>query len=58
MTYYMVYRRKDDCLVACGSARQCAKMLGYASVNQFYGIVSKTRNGTVKKWEIAKVEVD
>lgn len=49
--YYALYIRKTDELVCCGTAKECAETLG-VSVHTFYGLVHKTLNGIVKKYDV------
>lgn len=50
--FYMVYRAKDDKIMATGTARECAKQLGLHSVDCFHSLVSKSRKGVTKKYEV------
>lgn len=51
--YYAVYLRKNDMLIASGTARQCATAMG-RSKNSFHCMVSRVESGKNKKFEIYK----
>ena len=51
VTYYALYLRKTDELVCCGSAKECAAILGI-KVNSFYVLVHKILHGTNRKWDV------
>ena len=51
MHYYTVYKRKNDELVASGTAAECAEQM-QVSLHTFYSIVTRVKNGTNKKYEI------
>ena len=46
--FYIVYRAKDDSIVATGNAEECARQMR-RSVNSFYTLVNRVRNGKNKK---------
>ena len=50
--FYMVYRAADDKILATGTSRECAKQMGLTGPNCFLSLVSKTRKGKIKKYEI------
>lgn len=50
--FYIVYRAKDDKILAVGDAKECAKQMELASVGCFHSIVSKSRKGITKEYEI------
>lgn len=50
--YYVIYLRKNDEVVANGTATDCMKQLGFANKNSFYSMVSKNRKGIKKKYII------
>ena len=50
--FYMVYLAKDDTIVATGSARECTKQMGLKNENAFRNIVSKSKLGKIKKYEV------
>lgn len=51
MNYYTVYRNRDESIAATGTARQCAEALD-TSVDCFYCLVCRTRNGRNRKWSV------
>ena len=55
-TYYTVYLRKTDEVVAFGDATECAKMLR-RSVDSFYCTVNRNSNGRNKKYTIVKERI-
>ena len=50
--YYTVYLASNEEIVAFGNSKQCAKKLGLKGARQFHALVSKTRSGLLKKYEI------
>lgn len=48
ITWYTVYLAATDELVASGTAAECAKALGLASLNAFYCIVSHSHRNSKK----------
>ncbi len=52
MNYYEVYDRHSGELLAKGTARECRKILGLASVDGFYCIVRQARKGISNKYRI------
>ena len=44
LTYYTVYREKDDEIIAWGTANECAIKMGI-KVSSFYYAVSRQRSG-------------
>lgn len=56
--YYAIYRKRDDELLACGSAEQCAKMMGYTSLRSFEDICRRSMAGTLSKYELYIEDVD
>lgn len=50
--FYIVRLRKDDSIVATGTARECAHQLGFKTVKIFYQAVTKHRNGQRHRYEI------
>lgn len=52
MNYYEVYDRYSDELLAKGTARECRKILGFASVDGFYCTVRRARNGISNKYRV------
>lgn len=51
MTYYTIYLRDTDEIVASGTARQCAEQMN-TSINCIYSIVSKTTHGIRNKYDV------
>lgn len=56
--FYFIRRRKDDSIVAVGTARECVKQMGLSSVETFRTIVSKNRKGIQNTYEIDIESVD
>lgn len=54
--FYVVYSRKTDFPLCCGTSSECAKALGISSVSSFYSLVSRVESGLNKKYEIVKLE--
>ena len=52
---YAVYDGKTEVLVALGTAEECARALD-TSVNVFYSLKSKAKNGNYKKYSFCEVE--
>ena len=48
---YTIYLRKNDHIVASGTAEECAKQMG-TSIGSFYAIASRAKSGKTKKYEI------
>lgn len=48
---YTIYLRKNDNIVASGTAEDCAKQMG-TSIGSFYAIASRVKSGKTKKYEI------
>jgi len=48
--YYTVYLKKNDEIVAFGTAEECAKMLNI-TLDSFYSAVTRTKKGERKKYE-------
>lgn len=55
MNYYEVYRSDSGELVAKGTARECRKQLGCASVDSFYTIVGQSLKGKYNKYKVVKM---
>lgn len=53
---YTVYDKRTSEYICEGTAIECAKWLGYASVNCFYCIVCRAKKGEHKKYEIYEVK--
>lgn len=52
MNYYAVYDRYSDELLAEGTARECMKALGCASLDSFYALANRSRRGINKKYRV------
>lgn len=50
--FYMVCLAKDDTIVATGSAEECTKQMGLKNNQAFRDIVSKSKLGKNKKYEV------
>lgn len=50
--FYIIRLRKDDAIVATGSARECTEQLGFKTVKTFYSVLSKNRRGKRHRYEI------
>lgn len=52
--FYIVRLRKDDSIVAVGTAEECTKALGFDSIAVFYSMVSRVRSGSArnKKYDV------
>ena len=50
--FYIIRRRKDDSIVAVGSAQECMKSMGIKSYSSFASMVCRNINGIHKKYEI------
>ena len=51
MNYYTVYNAKTDEVVACGTARECAKQMK-RSLSSFYCTISRNRSGKHHKYSV------
>lgn len=56
--FYIVRLRKDDRIVATGTAGECAKALGFKSAKTFYMMVSKHRHAGRKRYEVDIMPAD
>ena len=56
--FYIVRLRKDDSIVAVGTAKECVKVMGLTSVNSFRSIVSKNKKNIQTTYEIDVEFVD
>ena len=56
--FYMVYLAKDDTIVATGSSEECAKQMGLKNNQAFRDIVSKSKRGINKKYEVIISDTD
>lgn len=52
MNYYAVYDRYSDELLAEGTARECMKALGCASMDSFYALANRSKRGINKKYRV------
>lgn len=52
MNYYEVYSREDGVLLARGTARECRRELGLASLDTFYALVSRSARGLNGKYRV------
>ena len=50
--FYIIRRRKDDSIVAVGTAKECMRSMGVKSYNSFQSIVSRNRSGKQLTYEI------
>lgn len=57
-TYYALYRKRDDELLACGSAEQCCKMMGYTNIRTFEDLRRRAAAGTLMRYELYIEEID
>ncbi len=55
--FYTVYLSKTDEIVASGTAAECASALK-RTLASFYCLVTRVRNGNLKKYEIAQEDYD
>lgn len=55
---YIIRRRKDDSIVAVGTANECVKIMGLKSSNSFRSIVSKNRKNVQTTYEIDTFNID
>ena len=52
MNYYAVYSAKTGDLLAEGTARECRKKLGNASLDSFYAMVNRAKRGINKSYRV------
>ena len=52
MNYYEIYDRYSDELLARGTARECRKQLGCASLDSFYALANRARRGINKTYRV------
>lgn len=52
MNYYEIYDRYSDELLAKGTARECRKQLGCASLDSFYALANRARRGINQKYRV------
>ena len=56
--YYAIYRKRDDALLACGSAERCTRMMGYKSLRTFTELCRRINAGLSSRYELYIEEVD
>ena len=56
--FYIVYRTKDDSIVAVGNAEECAKQMGHATTQSFRSLVYLVNKGKCKKYEVSISDSD
>ena len=52
MNYYEIYDRYSDELLAKGTARECRKQHGCASLDSFYALANRARRGINQKYRV------
>ncbi len=52
MNYYAIYSAKTDELLAEGTALECKKQLGCASLDSFYALANRTKRGINKSYRV------
>lgn len=51
--FYTVYNNKTDMpVIVDGTAKECARAMGFKTVGNFYSAVGHARKGVTKKWTI------
>lgn len=50
MNYYAIYDAKSGALLAEGTARECRRKLGCASLDSFYALANRSARGINKKY--------
>lgn len=56
---YSVWNNKTDELVILdGTAEECIKAIGWASLASFYSHISRAKNGEIRKWHIESRVLD
>ena len=56
MNYYEIYDKETGQLLARGTARDCRKKLGCASLDTFYTLASRSLRGINKKYSVIKLK--
>lgn len=56
--FYIIRLRKDDSIVAVGTAQECIKAMGLSSMNSFRSIVSKNKLNKHTTYEIDIEPID
>lgn len=54
MNYYEIYLADSGVLVAKGTARECKKQLGCASMDSFYALAARSIRGINKKYTVIR----
>lgn len=54
MNYYEVYLKESGRLVARGTARECRRQLGCASLDSFYALANRSIRGINGKYTVVK----
>ena len=54
MNYYEIYLADSGVLVAKGTARECKKQLGCASMDSFYVLAARSIRGINKKYTVIR----
>lgn len=52
MNYYAIYDAKSGSLLAEGTARECRRKLGCASLDSFYALANRSARGINKKYKV------
>lgn len=52
MNYYEVYSKATGELIARGTARECRKKLGCASMDSFYALVNRAKRGINQSYTV------
>ena len=54
MNYYEIYDKKTGELLAKGTARECRRKLGCASLDSFYAMAGRSIRGINKKYDVIR----
>lgn len=54
MNYYAIYRSSTGELLAEGTAKECRKKLGCASIDSFYALANRSIRGINKAYTVIK----
>lgn len=52
LNYYEIYSAKTDELLAKGTAIECRRQLGCASLDSFYALANRSRRGISKTYRV------
>ena len=52
MNYYEIYSAKTGKLLARGTAKECKRILGCASLDSFYALANRSRRGINKNYKV------